>query len=396
MIMKPTLRQFNNLHQRIPSIDIMRGFAIFGIFLVNMMSFHSPYLYIDPLYWWEGKLDQLTFALIDVFAQGSFYPLFSILFGFSFVLFRESLLNKGISFPGAASRRVSFLLCTGIVHAFFVWHGDILYQYGIMAIFFLLFLSLSGRTLLYSGVSIYLLSSLLLTVWIIVIKFMFQSGEIDFFNQQAAEQSYQVYRHGTFLQITEQRIEDWLITNNLMQFPFLFLSIFPLFLIGAGVAKLRWLENPERHRKKLSRILVTSFCLGLGLKLAPYLFYREALTLYLQDSVGGVCMAIAYGLFIVKLPFQKWLIPLASVGRMSISNYLFQSVASTLIFYHYGLGMYGRVSLFNGTILAIVIFGIQVFFSYYWLKRYPFGPIEWIWRSFVYLKSIKGDKAGAN
>src|SRR3954452_18852034 len=83
---------------RILSLDRMRGFAILGIFLVNMLSFHSPLLYIDPLKWWKDPLDQGVYVFIDIFVQASFYPLFSMLFGYGLVLLRERAQLKGISF----------------------------------------------------------------------------------------------------------------------------------------------------------------------------------------------------------------------------------------------------------------------------------------------------------
>lgn len=369
-----------DIETRIVSIDIMRGFAIFGIFIVNMMAFHSPFLYLDPQQWWDGRLDRLTYIFIDVFAQASFYPLFSLLFGYSFVWLREKAINRGLSFLLLAVRRLLFLLFIGLIHAFFIWHGDILFEYAILGFFLLFFLHMPGRTLLYSGLFLYGIPTFLLNVLLA----MSPTDGLNIFNNHATQQSLEIYQQGTFAQITNQRITDWLVTNNLNNFPFLVISIFSLFLIGAGVAKLKWLERPNLHRKKLSFILTITFVGGLLLKLTPYLFSREPLTEYLQESVGGVCLAIAYGLVIVK--GSDKLCPLAAVGRMSLSNYLFQSVVSTLIFYGYGLGLYGKISLFSGTILTSVIFVFQIAASHYWLRRFRYGPVESVWRKVTYLK----------
>ena len=84
--------------KRIVSLDMMRGFAILGIFLVNMLSFHSPLLYIDPLKWWQDPLDKGIYVFIDIFAQASFYPLFSMLFGYGLVMLRERAQLKEIFF----------------------------------------------------------------------------------------------------------------------------------------------------------------------------------------------------------------------------------------------------------------------------------------------------------
>jgi uncharacterized protein len=131
---------------RILSLDRMRGFAMLGIFLVNMLSFHSPLLYIDPLKWWKDPLDQGFYVSIDIFVQASFYPLFSMLFGYGLVLLRERAQLKGISFIPIALRRLSLLLVIGLIHAFFIWHGDILFNYAFLGLIFLLFIRLSGRS----------------------------------------------------------------------------------------------------------------------------------------------------------------------------------------------------------------------------------------------------------
>jgi uncharacterized protein len=368
---------------RIVSIDIIRGFAIFGIFLVNMISFHSPFLYLDPSQWWEGRLDQITYIMIDVFAQASFYPLFSLLFGYSFVWLRDKAILQGLSFPMMAFRRLIFLLGVGLIHAFFIWHGDILYQYAILGFFLLFFLHLSGRTLLFSGLSLYGIPTIGFNL---LLTFVPTNG-LDIYDQQKAELSLSIYQNGTFSEITTQRITDWQLTNSFENFPFMVISIFSLFLIGAGVAKLKWLENPDLNQKTTYVLVITSV-VGILVKLSPYLFTNDSQTQYLQDSIGGISLAFAYALIIFKIAKHKWMQPLAYIGRMSISNYLLQSVLSTFLFYQYGLGMYGKISLFTGTILATVIFIFQIMLSQYWLKRYRYGPVEWIWRCMTYLKVI--------
>jgi uncharacterized protein len=369
--------------ERIVSIDILRGFAIFGIFLVNMISFHSPILYINPLQWWEGRLDQITYILIDVLAQASFYPLFSLLFGYSFVWLREKANHQGLSFSNLAFRRLIFLLGVGLIHAFFIWHGDILFQYAILGIILLFFLHLSGRTLLSSGLFLYGIP----TIGLNLLLWVAPPNGLEIYDQQKADLSVAIYQKGTFSEITNQRISDWLLTNSFENIPFMVISIFSLFLIGAGIAKLKWLERPELHQKATYVIVITSV-VGLFVKLSPYLFQNDSQTQYLQDSIGGLTLAVAYALIIINFSKNKWMQPFAFVGRMSISNYLLQSILSTTFFYQYGLGLYGEISLLTGTILATIIFIIQIIFSQYWLHRFRYGPVEWLWRCVTYLKVI--------
>ncbi|MGJ7919538.1 DUF418 domain-containing protein [Neobacillus sp. LXY-4] len=384
--------------ERIISIDIIRGFSIFGIFLVNMMDFHSPLLYVEPLTWWSNPLDHTTYIVIDLMAQASFYPLFSIMFGFSIVLLLEKVKSRGLNQTMLVVRRLIVLLIFGLIHAFFVWHGDILIQYAMLGFILLFFLALSGRNLMAIGLSLYVIPVVFLSLILFIMATGIPSEELAVFDNEAAKQSIHVYSQGTFMDITEQRVNDWQSTNDLGNVPFLFISIFPLFLIGAGIAKLKWLEQPDKHRHRLTLLVIIMFVLGLFLKSMPYLLKGALFAQYVQDSIGGVCLAIFFGAFIVKIierpRLKKWLSPLAAVGRMSISNYLFQSLLSSFIFYQYGLGLYGNVSLFTGTILVFVIFSFQILVSRLWLSRFSYGPVEWLWRVLTYMKPVKLRKPG--
>ncbi|WP_318505133.1 DUF418 domain-containing protein [Bacillus sp. T3] len=373
-------------NERILSIDIIRGFSILGIFLVNMMSFHSPLLYLDPLQWWDHPIDRITYILIDIFAQASFYPLFSMLFGYSMVLLLEKVQLRGQHFYRILVRRLLALLLFGIVHAFFIWHGDILIQYALLGFVLLPFLKLSGRSLFIAGISFYTVPVLLITM----VLFFTSTVSPSLYDGEAVAQSIAIYQQGSFLDVTQQRAIDWMETNNLENGPFLFISIFPLFLIGVGMAKLKWIQHHKVYRKRLLCMLISTLVLGLSLKELPYLVDGALYAEYVQDSVGGVSLAFFYGALLILVSEKtKWLNSLALIGKMSISHYLFQSLVSSMIFYGYGFGLYGKVSLFSGTILVFVIFSLQIVLSRIWLKYFTFGPVEWLWRTVTYWKKVK-------
>ena len=378
--------------KRIVSLDMMRGFAILGIFLVNMLSFHSPLLYIDPLKWWQNPLDQGIYVFIDIFVQASFYPLFSMLFGYGLVMLRDRAQLKEISFISIAFRRLSLLLIIGLIHAFFIWHGDILFNYALLGFIFLLFIGLSGRNMMVAGSLFYLPN--LLIMCMLLLTFLFVTGEeLTMYDPLLSLQSIDIYQNGTFFEITMQRIQDWAFTNDISGLIMMFFVLLPLFLIGGGAAKFKWLERPSEYRKGLTITFIVTFVLGLFIKLLPYLFENNLASLYAQDILGGPLLAISYGLAIVHFAEKKYinrlLIAMSFVGRMSFSNYLFQSILSTLIFYHYGLGFYGKVSVFTGTILVLIVYICQIFLSRLWLKHYYYGPAEWVWRSFTYFQKPK-------
>ncbi|MBG9589639.1 DUF418 domain-containing protein [Cytobacillus firmus] len=375
---------------RIISLDIMRGFAILGIFLVNMLSFHSPYLYIDPFEWWDSPADKGAYAFIDIFVQASFYPLFSMLFGYGLVILRERAVAKGLGFGGMAARRFSLLLLIGIIHAFLIWHGDILINYAIFGFIFLLFVKMSGKNMLLTGILLYIIPNLLFVLLLFATVLFVPPEDLSIYDQEAALASLQAYQNGSFSEIASQRIQDWSSVNNLASLPIMLASIFPLFLIGGGAAKLRWLEEPVKNRAFLMKIMLISLAAGLLFKLLPYITVSNLGLDYMQDIFGGPLLAIAYGLGIAVMINNshgpRFLLPLSYVGKMSLSNYLFQSIISTFIFYSYGLGFYGKVSAFWGTLLVMVIFAFQIIISRFWIARYYHGPVEWLWRSFTYLK----------
>lgn len=379
--------------ERIVSIDVIRGFALLGIYLINMLSFHSPFLHIDPLTWWDSKIDRYFYKFIDIFAQASFYPMFSMLFGYGLIILRERSLNKGLSFPKIAVRRLGTLLVIGIIHAYLIWDGDILILYAVIGLLSLIFLRMSGKKLILTGILLYTISNLLLSLLTFLIVMMNPEEPFSIADLPKAEVAIEVYQNGTFAEITEQRIREWYEVYNLYSLPIMMFTFLPYFFFGAGVAKLGFLADVPKNRRTLTMTLVILFPLGLLLKCLPYILNHNYATDYVQDTFGGVMLAISYACAIAlameKETVRKFLLYLAPVGKLSMSNYLLQSVITTFIFYHYGLGLYGKFSVAGGTILAIVIFIFQIILSHFWLRHFYYGPVEWLWRSVTYLHRPK-------
>ncbi|MEH7235536.1 DUF418 domain-containing protein [Bacillus sp. JJ1562] len=378
--------------ERIHSIDVIRGLAIFGIFFVNMPSFFSPVLYLNPQDWWSGELNQWTYRIVDIFAQASFYTLFSFLFGFGMILFKERAVAKGYSFYPLITRRLIVLLVFGCIHAFLVWHGDILITYAVVGAILLLFLKSKPLTLLIWALVLIFVPNLFLG-GLMFLAVMFDPGlSAVMFNEQLAQKSAEIYATGGFWEITIQRFQDWYYVNNAASIFALVVTLLPMFLLGAFIAKKKWFEGRDENIKKVKILWLISLVIGVPMKLLPYYTSKNAATEYLQDTIGGPGTAVLYATSVVllmRLPvWKKLLSPLAFVGRLSLSNYLFQSIVCTLLFYGYGFGLYGRVELYTGFLLTIAIFIVQIVLSYLWLKKYRFGPFEWIWRTLTYAQKV--------
>ncbi|MFD9624747.1 DUF418 domain-containing protein [Peribacillus muralis] len=377
-------------NRRLASIDILRGLAILGIFLVNMPSFHSPLLYMDAARPWSRGWDGILYRFSDVVAQASFYPLFAFLFGFGAIILAIRSEEKGIAFPFLFSKRLSFLLAIGCMHAFFIWHGDILINYAVFGFALLFFYKMKGKTLILLGLVCYVLPFAILGALFLVMGSIENEGIAITKDSKMMERSFEIYQSGTFLEIMKQRALDWYMVNNLVNAGILFLSIFPFFLIGAGVAKQGYLQNPMPYRRKLKVIMIVSLLLGLLIKCLPYVGTFDFGTMFVQDYFGGPLLTLFYITAITLLAEKtgacRLLMPLSYVGRMSMSNYLFQSIVSTTIFYSYGLGLYGSVSYTTGFIFLLALFCLQILLSILWMSLYNYGPVEYVWRVVTYGK----------
>ena len=388
--------------KRIAIIDMLRGFALLGIFFVNMPTFFAPGLYLDPLEYWGNGMDRALSVFVDVFFQGSFYPLFAFLFGYGAVLMRESLQEKAMSFPFYYSKRLLVLLGFGVLHAFFVWHGDILVTYALCGLVLMLFLKRKAGTLFIAGAVTYVFINGLLVLSSLIID---QRAAIGFlYDPEAVRLSINAYQNGTYSELFIRRFTDWYSVNGPFGMGLQLVTIVPMMMAGAACAKKNWLENAVGKRGLLAVIASSSLAIGLFLKLGPYmpLFKDYPYTILLvQDQFGGPLMTLFYIAAIVILgkteTAGKILIALSYPGRLSMSNYLFQSLLATSLFYSYGLGLYGQVSYTAGFCLVMLIYAGQVAGSKWWLERFRYGPAEYIWRWGTYgVKPVfrKGGRKG--
>lgn len=379
--------------ERIASLDVMRGFSLLGIFIVNMIAFHSPMYYYDPFSWWGDSINRPVYWWIDVFVQASFYPLFTIMFGYGLAMQHQRAVEKGNNFYSFAIKRLGVLLIIGMIHAFIIWSGDILISYAAVGFLYIWLLRLSGKWLIILGTILFLLPQSLISFVLLAASTVDPTSVTHFNAVQDIQSSVEAYGNGSINEIFTQRLSDWQYANNPAAFISLVIALLPLMMIGGGVSKMRLLERAREAKKTLTIILLVSLPVALALKTSPYWGEKNLAYSFLQDFVGGPLLSIAYMAIIALLmtftASEKWLRPLAQTGRMSLSNYLLQSVIGTLIFYNYGLGLYGEVSLLTGTLLAAGIFILQVILSEIWLSKFRRGPIESVWRRLSYGKIVK-------
>lgn len=370
--------------KRLTWIDAARGFAILGIFVVNIGAFSAPYfMYGGEEDAWTSTVDQSTQVVIDIFFQASFYTLFSLLFGFGFQVLKERLVEKNINVYPLLFRRLLILICFGLIHAFLIWHGDILLSYGVVGLFLVAFVNRKSKTLLVWGI---LMLGLSVTYFS---KMLFDARAfLDGYNTSKISLVKENYSSSDLAVILSQNASDWLYSNSLFSSLLLATTLLPLFLFGMFIARKRWLHKPDEHKQTVLIVWFISFLFFAALKMGPYLYGNPTWFSYIQDNVGGTGSALFY-LFSITLlsrsSFGKLILkPLTYVGRMSLTNYITQSIICFILFYGAGFGLYGSVRPIVAMGIVVVVFSLQIVCSKWWLARYRFGPLEWLWRSLTY------------
>ncbi|APB38436.1 DUF418 domain-containing protein [Weizmannia coagulans] len=378
--------------RRNPAIDILRGFSLFGILMVNMLSFLSPYLYINPYDWFKAE-DRAIVTWIEVFFQSSFYPIFAFLFGYGLMVQKQRAERAGVEVYQFLFRRLSVLLVLGLAHAWLIWPGDILAAYAVFGMMLLPFLKLGGKVLMFGGAALFFIPHLLISFYLMVMAIRSPDASLLYTDWRNATASLQVYANGSFIDITKRRWLDWYAVYGPSGTWHAFLSVFPLIMAGAGVCREGWLTKRRIPAKKWLLFFCCCFAFGLFCKLLPVIVAPILPFLYIRETIGGVILSGAYVALIelcVKHRLADFLRPVAMAGRMSLSNYISQSGLASLIFYAYGLGLYGKLSVSSGVLLVVLLFLMQVLVSDIWLHRFRYGPLEWGWRRLSYRNDKKG------
>jgi uncharacterized protein len=393
--------------ERIAFLDALRGFALFGILLVNMIAFGHVMLAAATLpLAFDGPLDRIAAWTIRWLAEGKFYSLFSLLFGLGFTLQMTRAEASGRPFVPVYLRRSLALLAIGVLHGVFFWVGDILAIYAVLGMLLLFFRHMRPRRLLIWAVVLMLLSTLFLAGSTLLLSVGRQdpatAAQIDamFAEQYAAitqevERTSAIYATGSFAAITAQRAQE--LVQMWLTSAFVFPNILAMFLIGAYFGRRGILANLEGNRELLRRLCIWGIALGLPLN-AVYATLIESVVrsqpgwsmtvATFAQAVGAPLLVLGYlgGLALLWLrpAWRARLHGLVPLGRMALSNYLLQSLIATLVFYGYGLGMFGKVGIAAGVGLTLAIYAINWLVSHWWLRRYRFGPVEWLWRTLTY------------
>lgn len=385
--------------ERIAALDVLRGVALFGIFIMNMPGFtHS--LFTPPAVD-AGRLDSLVDTMRELLFAGKFNLMFGLLFGigFNLQLGRLETARPGGHATLVYARRLAVLLAIGLVHAVLLWSGDVLVVYAVLGFGLLAFRRISDRAvlvliglcLIYPALSDALRPVLL----------SFSTETVAAFQYEEFEASNALaFGQGSFLDAAREtaRIFVWGYSSPLGLFSYaaFYVQMATGILLGFLVGRRHWVERLPALREPMRRAQFAALgiaALAGGLWLVFGGASGEAgggtVAASLARTLGRASLMVFYALSVVRLLDVSWaarlLRPFAFAGRMPLSNYLLQTLMGSFVFYGWGLGFWGRASPLVEVLLPIALFLlVQLPLSAWWLSRFRYGPVEYVWRRLTY------------
>ena len=390
--------------ERIYTLDVIRGFALLGIFIMNMPWFNTTF-FIDftGTDLWTSWWDEWTETANEVLFSGKFNSMFSMLFAIGFTIQLERLESRDAGHAKAIYlRRIFWLFVFGAIHACVFWTGDVLHVYALMGLL-LLALRRAPYKVLWTLFALALLYPLAMGIWryyhftpayreyVVAVSTAFEAS-----NNAA-------YGHGSFLVAAREHTREML---HLYTEPFMlrgmltfYSAILVTMLLGLMLGRAKFFQNSGQYLPQVRRVQWWSLGLGLAAG-AVFGTWQATTTDFITPSawkiIAGVCymlcrlfIMVFYVTTIVRcVHSDTWrgrLQPFATAGRMPLTNYLMQTLIATTLFYGWGFGLWGKVGNALDLVLAIGIFFIvQVPLSKWWLARHELGPMEWLWRRLTY------------
>ena len=413
---------------RIESLDVLRGFALLGILLVNIVAFGlvssaflDPGIYLTPI----GGIDYIVWAFIELSSEGAMRTLFSILFGAGVVLFVTGSTAKS---GWLHYRRNFWLLVFGLINAYiFLWPGDILVTYALSGFVLWFVRNWKARSLLILATFLILIGSL---------QNFAMKSTLEIARDAAEEMKISISKGEEFSEETAEWAQGWIDyeednqaeidnipnevkkrtssyssayeynlekANEMIYFVlpfFLFLDALMMMVIGMALFKLGVLDG-GRDIKFYIRMMCVGFLTGISVNAYEVLLITNSNMDIIETNpyfrftyhFGRLFMGLGYlGLVILLIKIEKLeslRFRLACVGRMALTNYLMHSVIALFIFSGAGLGLLGKFSWSQLYLFVLLIWVLQLYISPLWLKYFYFGPIEWLWRLLTYLKIPK-------
>jgi uncharacterized protein len=393
--------------ERLFELDLVRGVALLGILIMNMPGFATSF-YSGMSGWdqWPDWWDEGTAAARNALFSGKFNSMFSLLFGIGFTIQLERLIAKrGAAGLGIYLRRLAALFAFGAIHMLVFWTGDVLHMYALLGVLLILVRNRSDLT-------IWILTALSLSFPIMLGIFKMKTVDDAYFlHMERAFSAWlttnnYAYGSGSFFEAMREHIrETWFLYTDVISLEFtasFYAQLTTTLLLGFLIGRHRIPQRLGELMPSIVRVQYWSLWIGIGSLLA--LTYGEKHVSPIDLTWKGIAVGMAYVICrlsvmlfyvttLVRMVQQpRWRTrfePIASVGRMPLTNYLLQTAIATPIFYGWGLGFWNRGGPLVWLLLALAVFFIvQVPVSVWWLKRFQFGPLEYLWRVLTYGRTM--------
>jgi uncharacterized protein len=391
---------------RLPLLDATRGIALLGIFTLNLAPF-SGFVFMKP-----EEMAALPTAAVDLPAAlvilwlgyGKFYSLFSLLFGIGFALQIDSAARDSDQRLRRFRRRLLVLLAIGFVHLTFIWEGDILALYALVGFALIPLRRLSQRALIATA-------AVLLVLPVVEQALIVAShGALDpgaplleiagrwqtAMGFAADATPYPVLKYASFTEAMRFQVSGiWFRYADLLTTgrPF---KVLAMFVLGLWVGRSGMLRDIEPWVPRLRRVRLVCLVIGLPAALVQALMEVSPsppgsplqILAAAAYALGVAPLAVAYAAHLALLWRRDiWRDRLAwaiAPGRMALTNYLMQTVIAIALFHGIGLGLMGEAGPVTWPLIAGVVVAFQAAISWWWLGRFPFGPMEWLWRRATY------------
>ena len=378
-------------------MDILRGAALLGVLLVNLLiAFRVPLLqHLADFHTHPGRLNQIVDLLLGIFVEEKAIVIFSTLFGVSMAIKWERCQARGESYVRLGVRRLLALAALGIFHMVFIWNGDILTEYALAGLLILPALWLPQRGVL--GLAV-----VLLVLPVLPLRLPLPRLDWELLRDHAATAT-RIYAGASYGELWTFRQHEtrYVIIPLLSQ---ILPRTMGLMLLGQYLWRADIFRQPTRHRSVLRWVawlaIPLAVLVNLGQVAAAYAQRSFGAFTGLLDVLSSIPLALGYAAALLvglqRPALRRILAPLSAVGRMALSCYLGQSLVLGLVFYSYGLGLFGRLGSAVTAPLGFLLYGAQLIGSRLWLRRYQLGPVEWLWRAATYGRFPKLRRAAAS
>ncbi|TSE03678.1 DUF418 domain-containing protein [Aquimarina algiphila] len=385
--------QPTKIKKRFELLDVFRGFAILGIFVVNIVIMNSTFLNQDEFSkQWSSSIDQISEKILQLFFYTKFFPIFSLLFGLGISMQVLKLFDKNKFHFSFFARRMFILFIFGVLHITLLWSGDVLNLYALLGVFTTLMIKRSNKSIL-------ILSSIFLffPFYDLILEYIFNllnfKPEI-YLSDYTGKTVNRIIKNGSYIEGIKLRLLEYL-SNIPMLFGFLAPLAISMFLLGLYLGKNKIHESLDLFIEKIKKpmlviAIVTNIYRIIFLFILPnYEVYRTYQPIFIKlMGLSDVAMALFYlwviGWFWYNTKLKSSLSVLKYAGRMALTNYIMQSFIGLILFSSIGFKLYETLSPSETLLTAISVFIFQVILSKIWLTYFQFGPLEWLWRCLTY------------